>query len=435
MNPYVSGGIGGVLGAGLGGLGGILGAPRRGVASAMQYFGLGPQPGQGGMAPGGPMDYTGMGGSETGMPAYMPMPDLGMTVDEFGNPTTIPGPQSFVDFMGNEGPRETATSSLDQSKGGSLLPMLLGAGGAGLAALFSGGALAPLGFAAGSGIGQLFNEGFGRADSVDMTNIMGDQGFVGNFVTGAAFDPMTYAGMGAGIRAGMPGARSQTLNRLDDFTSARGLGQQQAVLPPAPRGFMPTAEMPPVVPPQMQMLDVPPPPMPPSQPQMPFMSYDPATLGQALGVGGPVDVQAMGAAKAYQRVDPQMGALLGQMGMMPQPGQFPGGLPNFAQMRGGWVKPNPQMAGALPHLEDLSGLTGDFGHAARVRMMERMGNLGYGAGSNLPVPPGPELQRLYDIQGRLQATGAAAGAAAPWAPSPALERLYEIQRQLQGLAQ
>jgi hypothetical protein len=51
---------------------------------------------------------------------------------------------------------------------------------------------------------------------------------------------------------------------------------------------------------------------------------------------------------------------------------IPGGLPNWAQMRGGRVMPALGMESALPHMRDLAGIGQGFPPEARARMLQRL---------------------------------------------------------------
>lgn len=381
MNPYLAGaGVGGAAGATLGQSGGIsglldaLGASRRAVAGGIKYF----MPDEPNLVPAPEFAY----GSEFGHSGIdrLPVPPsvIEGRMNQEGNPASI---GELLNY-----PEGTMAYSANQPKGGSLLPLLLGGGAAGLAALTGLGAFSPLAFMAGSGLGQLFGEGTGTINRFDTQDVFGDQGALGNFMLSAAIDPMTYLGAASGGRVASGGrgllASSPAEQRLARLSTPEALGSRVSVQAP-PQSYLaggrpnlaPSAA--PVIPPNLTPSVRSPaqsflPPAPAS-----LGGYEADQLGSILGTG-PLDLGGLsGAAKTYQRVNPQVGALLEELGMM-QPGQagnvFSGGLPNWASMRGGSVVPTPGMQGALPHLEDLAGL-GNFGHDARMRMLQRLQGL------------------------------------------------------------
>lgn len=122
------------------------------------------------------------------------------------------------------------------------------------------------------------------------------------------------------------------------------------------------------------------------QPQMPFPPTPaaPEVLGgynaeqlAAVAGGSPEMFAVGGAARAmpYKRVNAQVSPLLQQMGFMDETGQMAGALPPFAQVRGGSVMPNPEMADVVGNLRDIAGLNAYQPGASVARFGDRMNRL------------------------------------------------------------
>lgn len=191
-------------------------------------------------------------------------------------------------------------------------------------------------------------------------------------------DPLSYAGMGAGMLgrlAGRAAGATSAPSRLANILSHEGQGVQSmrgalgmtddvaakfggtiapSMTPPLP--FTPTAAL----------------------PEIANTGYNAEQLGSILGAGAG-DLSAMGAAKAapynMARVNPQVSGLLQELGFMDEGGQMAGQLPSWAGVRGGRVMPTPGAEGMIGNLQDITGLTPEFNHLARMRMMERLKGL------------------------------------------------------------
>lgn len=191
-------------------------------------------------------------------------------------------------------------------------------------------------------------------------------------------DPLSYAGMGAGMLgrlAGRAAGATSAPGRLANILSHEGQGVQSmrgalgmtddaaarmggTVMPTAtpPLPFAPTAAL----------------------PEVASTGYNAEQLGSILGASGG-DLSAMGAARAapynMSRVNPQVSGLLQELGFMDEGGQMAGQLPSWAGVRGGRVMPTPGSEQMMGHLQDITGLTPEFNHLARMRMMQRLQGL------------------------------------------------------------
>lgn len=369
----------------------ILGAPRRGVVSAYKY-----------LNPDAPSMLNAVGPGYGSTSDIMPTSPMGALAGAEANSLRPGSIQGIDQLLGP--PDGTMVPSQAQGAGGGILPMLLGGAGAGLAALTGFGSLAPLAFALGTGAGQMINEGTGSVTPYDVQDVTGDLGGAGNLLANLAADPLMWAGGMSAGRSAM-GRAGQAASRLDEFTTPQALIGRNATLggqgsisaggtymgtpaiPSAPIGATPSL---------------------PGAAGPLLGGYDAEQLAQVLGQ--PIDLAAGGAATSYQRVNPQVSALLQELGMASPGGkgmQFPGGLPNWAQYRGSSVMPTPEIQGALPHMQDLAGLNG-YSPDMVQRSLSRMRSL-FPEGSLPPAQPmvgptqaSPELMRLYDMQKRIR---------------------------------
>lgn len=358
----------GVLPRFLGDLAGIMDMPRQGIASGLMALA------NQGAAPPPPRQITprdmatamsGMMGAGVQMPGAMPgsiLPQAASAAGMAAGPALgIPGsiPADPIDI-----PMEMEAMP---EKRGSLLPLLMAAGGAlagslAPASIIPRAAMSSLLAALGAGIGQA-----GTGDVFSTEDVLNQYGLPSNapmqFLAGTAMDPLTYVGATLGGLSAAPSVAEQRLGAM----AAREAGLTRGTLPNLPMTGTPAPTKMPF-------------PLPEAPPvQTPTLGgYTGEQLGSILG-GGPVQIspgEALASAKMYKRVNPEVSALLQQMGFMDDTGALTAGLPNWADVRGGRVLPARGMEGLMPHMQDLAGLTEGFGHDARMRMLERLMAMG-----------------------------------------------------------
>jgi hypothetical protein len=292
-------------------------------------------------------------------------------------------------FVPMEGPETVPTPPPT----GSTLPALLAALGAGSSLLMPSTAvpkavIAGLLGTLGAGAGQIGSQMAGSGGNFTTSDVLNRYGLPNNAATqilgDVAMDPLTYLGAAAGsTMLPKPGMSPERLGRF-----ANQVGDAKGAMGPlagsAP-GLAP-ATMPPLMP-----VNPPLPSLPPLPQQATLGGYTAEQLGAIAGLptGSALQIapgQALDAARMYKRVNPEVGALLQELGFMDDAGALGHQLPPWAQVRGGRVMPTRGMEGMMPHLADLSGTSPQvdlpgaggmdplqwFGHDARMRMLQRL---------------------------------------------------------------
>jgi hypothetical protein len=374
MNPLMQTGL--TMGGGLagGGLGSLLDAPRRGVGSLL-------------------LALTG-GRVQSGPPVPSPAPDDSELAELMasGGGGSWSGTAEDDSGGGSWGP---PSPKMVPTAGGSLLPTILGGAAAGLTALSPFKMMTPWAFAAGTGLGQMINERINPGSSGSWRPDTGSG--VGDFLAGAAMDPLAWAGMASGAMAG----RVRPAGRPPSAMAVQA--------PPRPTGAPLTSAAPPARPDLSGLV------RPDSAAQELARQAAPAAAAaeaaapaawtpelqaQFSGTGMVPEMGGLaGAAKSYKRVNPAVAPALEGMGMMPSPGNFPAGLPNWAQMRGGSVVPTPEQEMLINKLNDLVGASPNpIGDLRR-----RINFLAGGQPTDLSrMVPGPELLRAIALRQRAQ---------------------------------
>lgn len=260
---------------------------------------------------------------------------------------------------------------------GSILPLLAGLAAGGLSAFVPGlGVFAPAIGAGTMGLAQglselIAPEQIGSFSAGDVNARLADltgaeflrENPIADFVTHAATDPLSYVAAHQGIKALGPTQAEQRLGRL--ATAERAVGQRPLspplagapspmIAPDFPPGFTPTAAAPEVL-----------------------GGYNAEQLGRILNSPlSDVVPAGVGRAKPYKLVNEQVSPLLRELGFIDEAGQMAGALPSWAQVRGGRVMPNPDMAMQMAHLGDISGLAGYQPGASVARFGDRMRAIG-----------------------------------------------------------
>jgi len=263
-----------------------------------------------------------------------------------------------------------------QPRNGSILPAAVGLAG-GLAASFIPGLtpLAPYVGAASAGLAQMIGEaidpiGFSSFTPSEITQRMGIGGNpLVDFAAGAAMDPLTYAGaIGGANPEALAGAGGGLMKRM---------GRMLPETPPVPMSaaaaenvgnrllkYQAADSLPGMSP--LGLGPMPPPSALPAGPlpggiqamqDASMAGYNPAMQAAMPGL----DAYANGATRQYQNVNPAVAGPMRSLGWMDDAGsaatggrRLAGGLPDFAQVRGGRVMPTPGMQ--VPDTPDMMSL-------------------------------------------------------------------------------